>query len=126
MTTAEEFAGPLRKVGAAGLTVADLTRSGAPVRGSEPANPCHHCGADATTQWSRRATDDEHEQHWDAVEQNIRASNDGHEAAGYVADRSDSVTKAVFGCDEHPDPAPGAMHEADCGGHGACGCGGTA
>lgn len=88
-------------------------------------NPCHHCGVPATAQWQRHATGDEAEQHWAATEQNIRANNDGHAAVEYVADRSDSVTKAVFGCDEHPDPAPGVTHDADCGGHGACGCGGA-
>lgn len=86
------------------------------------ATPCGTCGADATAQWQRRATADEHEQHWAASEQNIRASNDGHPAVDYVADRTDTVTKAVFGCDEHVVPNPHLVHDADCGGHGNCQC----
>jgi hypothetical protein len=111
-------------------------------------NPCHRCAAPATVSWQRAATDDEREQHWDAMEQNIRNQPnlfDGSNAE-YVADRTAPVTKAVFGCDEHdlsPASADGGKkaaaaakqdgaelraltHVADCGGHGACGCGGAA
>jgi hypothetical protein len=111
-----------------------------------PPNPCHRCGRPATTQWQRNGTDAEAEQHWAALEAHIRSQSNlfGSENAEYVADRSEPVAKAVFGCDEHdlsPAPADGGdeataaakqagaelrslSHDADCGGHGACGCGG--
>lgn len=80
--------------------------------------PCHRCDTPATTQWPRHATEAETAQHWDAVEQNIRANG----TPDYVADRSDTVVKAVHGCDEHAVDAPHLTHDADCGGHGACAC----
>lgn len=111
-------------------------------------NPCHRCGRPATTQWRRNATDTEAEQHWAAVEQHIRSIPNLVDAsnAEYVADRDQPVVKAVFGCDEHdlsPTPADAGKkatvaakqvgadaraltHAADCGGHGACQCGGAA
>lgn len=87
--------------------------------------PCHRCGAPATTQWPRQATEAEAAQHWDALEQNIRSQPDiaGHGNATWTADRSDTVTKAVHACDQHVVDAPHLTHDADCGGHGACGCG---
>lgn len=85
--------------------------------------PCHHCAAPAATQWQRAAAPDEAEQHWAALEQNIRASNSGRPDVDYTHPRNDQVTKAVFGCDNHPDPAPGALHAADCAGYGTCQCG---
>jgi hypothetical protein len=35
------------------------------------------------------------------------------------------VTKAVFGCDEHRVDDMTLLHAVDCGGHGACECGGS-
>jgi hypothetical protein len=108
---------------------------------------CHRCGTVATSQWPRASTDAEREQHWAAVEAHIRSIPDlfGGQNAEYTADRSEPVTKAVFGCDEHDlSPAPAddsdeaiaaaeqagtelrtLTHAADCGGHGACQCGGA-
>lgn len=106
---------------------------------------CHRCDEVATAQWARQATADEAEAWHAGREQHIRAHNDGRAAAEYVSDRSDTVTMAVHGCDDH-DLSPGAAdetnaakhearrigedrraltHDADCGGHGACGCGGN-
>ena len=107
---------------------------------------CHRCGAVATVGWQRQATDDECEQHWAALEAHIREQPNlfDDSNASYTADRSQPVTKAVHGCDEHdlsPDPADDTdeaavaawqagveartlTHEADCGGHGECRCGG--
>lgn len=87
-----------------------------------PAHACHHCGNPATSQWQRQATPDEAEQHWSATEANIRASNSGNPAVEYTHPRNDTVTKAVFGCGQHPDPCPGRVHDADCQGHGHCRC----
>lgn len=91
-----------------------------------PLPTCHYCGTRATTQWQRAATDAEAEQHWAALEQNIRSIPDlfGHGNATYTADRTQPVTKAVHGCDEHQVPDPTLLHAADCGGHQACQCGG--
>jgi len=88
------------------------------------AAPCHRCDAPATTQWQRRATDAEADQHWDAQEQHIRSIPDiaGNRNAEYTADRTQPVTKAVHACDEHVVDAPHVTHDADCGGHEACGC----
>lgn len=109
-----------------------------------PTGPtCHHCGTPATHQWQRAATPDEAEQHWAALEQNIRASNSGRPDVDYTHPRNDEVRKAVFGCDNHrlnPTPADNTpeaiaaaiqtgaerraiLHAADCAGHGACQCG---
>lgn len=66
---------------------------------------CHACTEPATHQTSRPATPGEAEAHWAALEQNIRAANDGRPEVDYVADRTDSVTIAVHRCDEHADPA---------------------
>ena len=122
---------------------------------TESAPPCHRCDSDATTSWKRAATDAEREGYWDAMEANIRSQTNLFDAsnAEYTADRTQPVTKAVFGCDEHDlSPAPdddhngsikainaataaakqaGAdlralTHAADCGGHGECQCGGAA
>lgn len=123
-----------------------LSRPG--VVGRAPRVPtCHRCGTVATVQWPRKATDAEREQHFDAREQYIREQPNlfGPENAEYVADRTEPVTKAVHGCDEHdlsPVPADGSKkatvaakqagvelraltHDADCGGHGECRCGGA-
>lgn len=85
---------------------------------------CHRCGDPATQQWPRHATPDEAEDWHAAREQHIRAHNDGRAEAEYISDRSDTVTLAVHGCDEHVVPEPHRTHDADCGGHGACQCGG--
>lgn len=112
-------------------------------------NPCQRCGAPATSQWQQHANDAEREAHWAALEANIRASNDGQPEAAYVADRSQPVVRAVYGCDEHdlsPEPtsdhdgsnqataraaaeakqagaeARTLTHDVECGGHGACSC----
>jgi len=116
-----------------------------PRRGLRPVgHTCHRCGQAATHQWPRRATDQEAEDWHAAREQWIRQHNDGRPEAEYVSDRSDTVTVAVHGCDDHkltpeipvdnPEAAQIALdagaarralvHDADCGGHGACGCGG--
>lgn len=84
--------------------------------------PCHRCGQPATIQWRRDATDTEREAHWAALEQSIRASNDGRPEAAYTADRTQAVTKSVHGCDQHVVDAPHLTHEAECGGHGTCEC----
>lgn len=91
-------------------------------------SPCHRCGTGATVQWPRQATDAEREQHWDAMEANIRSIPDlyGGQNDSYTADRTDSVVKAVFGCDEHQVADMVMVHAADCGGHGECQCGGEA
>lgn len=111
------------------------------------APPCHRCDATATTSWQRAATDAERDGYWAAMELNIRSQPNLFDAsnAEYTADRSQPVTKAVFGCDEHdlsPKPADGTKkaaaaakqagldaraltHAADCGGHGECQCGGA-
>lgn len=113
---------------------------------TDTAHACHNCSNPATSQWQRQATPDETEQHWTAVEQNIRANNSGNPDVDYVADRTDTVTKSVFGCEQHDlSPAPvddtpearaaatqaglerrALIHASDCGGHGACQCGETA
>lgn len=87
-------------------------------------SPCHNCGQPATAQWQRRGSDAEREQHWVAMEQNIRSIPDlfGGQNAEYVADRSQPVVKAVFGCDEHQVADMAMTHAADCGGHGVCEC----
>ena len=100
-----------------GASVADLGRR----PGAGP-TPCSTCGNDATTQWARHATAAEAEDAWSALEQNIRASNSGRPDVDYVADRTQPVVKAVFGCDEHVVPNPHLVHDADCGGHGNCQC----
>ena len=129
---------PLPAAIAAAPTPATAKRAPVPV--------CHRCGTVATVQWPRQATDAEREQHWDALEQHIRSqpnlSDDSN--ASYTADRGQPVTKAVHGCDEHdlsPTPTDGSKkaaaaakqagteartltHDADCGGHGECQCGG--
>lgn len=115
----------------------------------QPGPRCHRCNTTPTHQWIRRASDQEAEDWHAGREQHIRAHNDGRPAAEYVADRSDTVTMAVHGCDAHnlapaPEPIDGTeeaeraakeaaeqagaalrtlMHDADCGGHGACECG---
>lgn len=113
--------------------------------GSAP--PCHRCNSDATTSWKRAATDAEREGYWAALEANIRSQPNLFDSsnAEYTADRTQPVTKAVAGCDEHDlSPAPAAAgkkaaaaakqagaearaltHAADCGGHGECQCGGA-
>lgn len=107
---------------------------------------CHRCGTVATAQWQRYGTDAEREQHWAALEAHIREQPNlfDDSNANWTADRSQDVTKAVFGCEQHDlSPAPfapsdgGALaakqagaeartltHDADCGGHGQCQCGG--
>jgi len=101
---------------------------GVPMLGSAaletPPPVCHRCGTPASTQWQRNATPAEAGQHWAAQEQHIRSIPDiaGNRNAEYTADRTQPVTKAVHGCDEHVVDAPHATHDADCGGHGACGC----
>lgn len=84
---------------------------------------CHRCQAPATQQWPRHATPDEAEDWHAAREQHIRAHNDGRPETEYVSDRTDTVTVAVHGCDEHVVDEPHRTHDADCGGHGACQCG---
>lgn len=88
---------------------------------------CHRCGTTATMQWQRKATPAEAEQHWAALEQNIRSIPDlfGNGNAEYVADRTQDVTKAVHGCDQHTVDDMVTVHAHDCGGHGACQCEGT-
>jgi hypothetical protein len=124
-----------------------IAKVGAGATAATPPPVCHRCGAVATVQWPRKATDAEREQHFDAQEQHIREQPNlfGPENAEYVADRTAPVTKAVHGCDEHdlsPAPADGSKkaaaaakqagvearaltHDADCGGHGECRCGGV-
>lgn len=116
LALAAQAAPPTAPVGMANLSAVLATRPA-------PIHPCHHCGNPATTQWQRAATPDEAEAHWAALEQNIRASNSGNPAVDYTHPRNDEVRKAVFGCPDHPDPAPGVLHQADCGGHGTCQCG---
>ena len=84
---------------------------------------CHRCGEAAATQWGRAATAAEAETWWSLLEQRIRQANQGMPGAAYVADRTDAVTVAVHGCEQHPVPNPHLLHNADCGGHGQCGCG---
>lgn len=64
-----------------------------------PTEPvCHVCMHPATTQWSRRATDDE----WAAeVERcRTRAAHFGYEPDTFIP--ADGLAlQAVFGCDEH-------------------------
>lgn len=93
-----------------------------------PPSPCHNCNQPATAQWQRAATDEEREGYWAAIELNIRSQPNviDDQNANYTADRSQAVTKAVFGCDEHQVADMAMVHAADCGGHGACGCGGEA
>jgi hypothetical protein len=85
---------------------------------------CHRCGNTATVQWRRNATEAEAEAWWDHLEQQIRQANQGLPGAQapYTADRTDTVTTAVHGCRQHPVPDMHLTHDADCGGHGACGC----
>lgn len=122
------LAAALEVIKGAGYTVAEATaahdQAMATLRSSrEPAvHRCHRCQAPATVQWPRYATADEAEAWHAGREQHIRAANDGREAAGYVSDRTDTVTLAVHGCDEHQLPSPGLVHDADCGGHGLCRC----
>lgn len=120
---------------------------GAAVAPRTPRVPtCHRCGVVATVGWKRYGTDAEREQHWDALEQHIRSQPNlfDDSNATFTADRSEPVTLVVHGCDEHdlsPVPADGSKkaaavakqagvdaraltHEADCGGHGECRCGG--
>ena len=89
---------------------------------------CHRCGTVATAQWQRYGTDAEREQHWAALEAHIRSQPNlfDDSNASYTADRDQPVTKAVFGCDEHRVDDMALLHAADCGGHGACACGGEA
>lgn len=68
--------------------------------------PCTHpdgCTNTATHQIQRDATETEASAHWDAVEQNIRASGN----PDHVQNRNDTVTVAEFRCDapQHADPA---------------------
>lgn len=100
----------------------------APARTAARLPACHRCGADATTQWPRQGTDTEQEAHWAAVEAHIRSQPNLFDAsnAEYTADRTQPVTKAVFGCDEHQVPDTTMLHTADCGGHGQCQCGSAA
>lgn len=117
-----------------GVSMADFAAQFAttPMLGAEarqaPQNRCHRCGAVATTQWQQHATAEAAEAHWVAQEQHIRslANSLRPEQANYVADRTGPVTKAVHGCDEHVIDAPHLTHGVDCGGHGACACGGEA
>ena len=97
----------------------------APTRQSQVPT-CHRCGAVATVSWQRHGADDEREQHWAALEAHIREQPNlfDDSNASYTADREQPVTKAVFGCDEHQVDDMTLLHVADCGGHGACGCGG--
>lgn len=151
------LAAALEVIKSAGYTVAEAEaalrafgqadiRNAAPGRRSpqDPDHRCHRCQAPATVQWPRLASAEEAEAWHAGREQHIRAANDGRDAAGYVSDRTDTVTLAVHGCEQHdlsPAPFPhdsgGAMaakqigaklraltHDADCGGHGACQCGG--
>lgn len=88
---------------------------------------CQHCGTVATVSWQRTATDAERDGYWAAIEANIRSQPNLFNAqnAEYTADRTQPVTKAVFGCDDHQVDDMAAVHAADCGGHGACQCEGT-
>ena len=157
ISSQEALNNALAVIKASGYSVAEATaaheQAMAALRDSrrQPEHRCHRCGGTPTHQWTRRATDQEAEAWHAAREQHIRAHNDGRAAAGYVSDRSDVVTLAVHGCDEHNltpvpdepvDSSPEALgavnfaaqdagaalrallHDADCGGHGACGCGG--
>lgn len=92
-----------------------------------PLPTCHHCGSTATAQWKRQATTAETEQHWAALQANIRSIPDlfGHGNATYTADHAQDVTKAVFGCGQHIVDDTLTLHDPDCGGHGACQCEGT-
>ena len=92
--------------------------------GAPVGHECHLCQVPATVQWQRHATPDEAEAWHSAREQWIRAHNDGRPEAEYVADRSAPVMVATFGCGEHIVDDPTLIHDADCGGHGACQCGG--
>jgi len=98
---------------------------GAGIRDRAPGHTCHRCHAPATQQWPRHATPDEAEDWHAAREQHIRAHNDGRPEADYVANRADAVTLAVHGCNNHVVDDPRRTHDADCGGHGACQCGGV-
>jgi hypothetical protein len=125
LAAAEEVAAAMRVLAKAGISVPPAAVSGVPTPVRPTAmNPCHHCGQPATAQWQRHATPAEHTQHWDAHEQH-RNAIDAEENQNYRADRTDTVTIAVFGCDQHPDPCPGRIHDTDCGAHGACRCGGA-
>jgi hypothetical protein len=92
-----------------------------------PSPVCHRCDSPATAQWQRSGTDAEREQHWAALEAHIRSQPNLFDSsnAEYTANRNEPVTKAVFGCDEHLVDDMTLLHAADCGGHGACGCGGA-
>jgi hypothetical protein len=149
MPSESELAAALAVIKATGYTVAEATaahdQTTAALRTArDTRHVCHRCQAPATAQWQRHATADEAEAWHAGREQWIRQHNDGHAEAEYVSDRADTVTLAVHGCDDHdlsPGPADetnaakyearqvGAglrtlTHDADCGGHGACGCGG--
>lgn len=86
------------------------------------ANACHRCGSSAVIQWRRAASAGEAEAWWNQLEKRIRQANRGLPAAEHVANRSDSVTIAVHGCEQHPVPDTHLLHGAECGGHGECGC----
>lgn len=86
------------------------------------ANACHRCGGKAAIQWHRAASAGEAEVWWSQLEQRIRQANRGLPGAAYVANRSDRVTIAVHGCKQHPVPDTHLLHDAECGGHEACGC----
>lgn len=128
--SAEQLAAALAVIKASGYSVAEATaahdQAMAALRASrrQDGHRCHRCDATPTHQWTRRASEQEAEAWHTAREQHIRAHNDGRPAAEYVSDRSDTVTLAVHGCDEHVVSNVHLTHDADCGGHGACACGG--
>jgi hypothetical protein len=86
------------------------------------ANACHRCGGGAVIQWRRAASAGESKAWWSQLEQRIRQANRGLPHVAYVANRSDSVTIAVHGCEQHQVPDTHLLHGAACGGHGDCEC----
>jgi len=125
-----ELAAALELIKSAGVSIADIEAAHAVAMpairraiGATPGHTCHCCHVPATQQWPRHATPAEAEDWHAAREQHIRAHNDGRPEAAYVANRADTVTLAVHGCNNHVVDDPRRTHDADCGGHGACQCG---
>lgn len=97
--------GPAESFSSRGVTAAESLESLGQAtamlsRRRNPVPVCGDCGAPATHQAPRDATDEEADAHWSALEQNIRESGNPE----YVQDRGDTVAVAVHRCDDHPHP----------------------
>jgi hypothetical protein len=116
MTNLEHVPAAARAIAGLGTSAADslaavgaVTGALAASRRAAVATPCGHrdgCTNDATHQFPRDATPEEAEAHFVALEQNIRASNDGRPEVEYVHPRTDTVSIAEHRCDDpaHADP----------------------